>query len=304
MAHTKENHNMGVKADFRFRSSIVAVLAFALASPVWSDTLILRDGSRLSGTLTGADVNSITFTDRRGQTHNYAVRDVDTVQFGDLAPNSGRNQDDYNRRDRGPENANAQDRGPDPNYNRPDSYSRDRDDNQARMERTVLPAGTVLAIRTNERIDARNAAEGQTFVAQVEQDIRDSDGMVAIPRGSDARLITRRVGDDGDITLDIDSVVVQGRRYRVSTTDQELEGRREGLGKNERTGKFVGGGAILGAIIGAVAGGGKGAAIGAAAGAGAGAGAEVITSGKEVRVPAETVLRFRLDHPLHMHLWS
>jgi hypothetical protein len=291
-----------VKADFRFRMLIVAVLAFALALPVWSDTLVLRDGSRLSGTLTGADVNSITFTDRRGQTHNYAVRDVDTVQFGDLASNYGRIQDD--RRYPGSENTNSQDRSPDPNNNRPDSYNRDRDDNQARMERTVLSSGTVLAIRTNERIDAQNAAEGQTFAAQVDQDIRDSDGMVAIPRGSDARLITRRVGDDGDITLDIDSVVVQGRRYRVSTTDQELEGRRDGLGKNERTGKFVGGGAILGAIIGAVAGGGKGAAIGAAAGAGAGAGAEVITSGKEVRVPAETVLRFRLDHSLHMHLWS
>jgi len=226
------------------------------------------------------------------------------VQFGDGGQDSGRNQGDYDGRGPGPENSNVQDRGPDPYNNRPDSYNRSRDDEQSRMERTVLPPGTVIAIRTNERIEARNAAEGQTFVAQVEQDVRDTDGMVAIPRGSDARLITRRVGDDGDITLDIDSVVVQGRRYRVSTTDQELEGRREGLGKNERTGKYVGGGAILGAIIGAVAGGGKGAAIGAAAGAGAGVGAEVMTSGKEVRVPAETVLRFRLDHPLHLHLWS
>jgi len=295
---------MGVKADLKLRASIVLVLAFALASPAWSDTIILRDGTRVSGTLTGADVNSVTFTDRRGQTHNYAVRDVDTVQFGDGGQDSGRNQGDYDGRGPGPENSNVQDRGPDPYNNRPDSYNRSRDDEQSRMERTVLPPGTVIAIRTNERIEARNAAEGQTFVAQVEQDVRDTDGMVAIPRGSDARLITRRVGDDGDITLDIDSVVVQGRRYRVSTTDQELEGRREGLGKNERTGKYVGGGAILGAIIGAVAGGGKGAAIGAAAGAGAGVGAEVMTSGKEVRVPAETVLRFRLDHPLHLHLWS
>ncbi len=66
----------------------------------------------------------------------------------------------------------------------------------------------------------------------------------------------------------------------------------------------MGGGAILGAIIGGIAGGGKGAAIGAVAGGGAGAGAQIMTRGKEVHVPAETVLRFRLDRPLRLHLWS
>ena len=90
----------------------------------------------------------------------------------------------------------------------------------------------------------------------------------------------------------------------MSTVDQELENRREGVGANKRTGQFVGGGAALGAIIGAIAGGGKGAAIGAVAGAGAGAGTQIITRGKEVHVPAETVLRFRLDRPLRLHLWS
>jgi outer membrane lipoprotein SlyB len=104
--------------------------------------------------------------------------------------------------------------------------------------------------------------------------------------------------------LDVESVTVDGRRYRVSTVDQELENRREGVGANKRTGQFVGGGAALGAIIGAIAGGGKGAAIGAVAGAGAGAGTQIMTRGKEVHVPAETVLRFRLDRPLRLHLWA
>jgi hypothetical protein len=140
------------------------------------------------------------------------------------------------------------------------------------MERVVLPVGTEVAVRTNERIDSRDIVEGQTFSAQVEEDIRDTDGSVAIPRGSEARLVTRRVELNGDITLDVDSITVAGRRYRVSTANEELQNRRDGVGANERTGKFVGGGAVLGAIIGAIAGGGKGAAIGAAAGAGAGAG--------------------------------
>ena len=63
---------------------------------------------------------------------------------------------------------------------------------------------------------------------------------------------------------------------------------------------MVGGGAVLGTLLGAIAGGGKGAAIGAVAGAATGAGVQVLTRGKEVRVPAETVLNFRLDQPLYL----
>ena len=134
--------------------------------------------------------------------------------------------------------------------------------------------------------------------------IRDTDGSVAIPRGSDVRLVTRRVEVNGDITLDVDSITMAGRRYRVSTSDEELQNRKPGVGGNARTGKYVGGGEVLSAIIGAIAGGGKGAAIGAASGAGAGAATQIITRGKEVHVPAESVIRFRLDSPLRLRLWS
>jgi len=51
-------------------------------------------------------------------------------------------------------------------------------------------------------------------------------------------------------------------------------------------------------LIGAIAGKGKGAAIGAAVGAASGAGAQVLTKGKEVSVPAETILKFKLDKDL------
>ena len=57
---------------------------------------------------------------------------------------------------------------------------------------------------------------------------------------------------------------------------------------------------MLGTLLGAIAGGGKGAAIGAIAGAAAGGGAQVLTKGHEIRVPAETVLNFRLEEPLHL----
>lgn len=169
----------------------------------------------------------------------------------------------------------------------------------------LLPAGTEINVRTNVSIDSKNAVEGHRYSAEITDDVRDSSGATIIPKGSDAELIIRRMSTGGktgtaDIMVDLDSVTVDGRRYAVNTTDIRERG-RQGLGKNKRTAQMVGGGAALGAVIGAIAGHGKGAAIGAAAGAGAGATAEVLTKGKEVRVPAETLLRFRLDTDLHLN---
>jgi hypothetical protein len=296
---------MSTPFQFKTRSaSIALLLAAAIAMPAWSDTLTLRNGTTFPGTLTSANSNSITFRDRRGGNHRYSVRDVQSVQFGDAPYDSREGQNGYGQ----PGNDNRDDHRDDRGNGNDQGYRNQNQDNggydQARMERVVLPPGTEVALLTNQRIDSRDVVEGQTFSAQLAQDVRDNDGSVVIPRGSDATLVTRRVEGNGDITLDVDSISVGGRRYRVSTEDQELQNRRDGIGGNKRTGQFVGGGAIFGAIIGAIAGGGKGAAIGAVAGAGAGAGTQIITQGKEVHVPAETVLRFRLDRPLKLHLWS
>jgi|GEM_PF-415210 len=163
---------------------------------------------------------------------------------------------------------------------------------------TIIPSGTQLSIRTNEVIDSKTARAGQQFSAVMAEDVRDRSGAVAIPRGSDVALVIRSTEGSG-LVLDIDSLVVRGERYVVSTADLQEKG-RQGVGANKRTAEMVGGGAVLGALIGAVVGGGRGAAIGAAVGAAGGAGAEVLTKGKEVRVPAETVLNFRLDSDLRL----
>ena len=162
----------------------------------------------------------------------------------------------------------------------------------------TVPVGTSINIRTNDTIDLRNASDGRIFTATVERDVLDHDGGIAIPRGAAAELIVRNIRRD-EMALDLESVTVNDRRYIVSTTDQTYEAdRKAGVGKNGRTGKYVGGGAVLGTIIGAIAGGGKGAAIGALAGGAAGAGTQTLTRGKSVHVPSESVLTFRLDQPL------
>ncbi|HZO52921.1 MAG TPA: hypothetical protein VFB63_09400 [Bryobacteraceae bacterium] len=167
----------------------------------------------------------------------------------------------------------------------------------AMAEVRTIGSGTSITVRTNESIDAKKS-DGQIFTAVVDQDVLDANNNVAIPRGSSAELMVRKLSSN-ELTLDLESVTVNGQRYALSAEANELSStRKEGIGTNERTAKYVGGGAVLGAIVGAIAGGGKGAAIGAAAGAGAGAGTQVLTRGKSVKVPSESLLTFRLEQPL------
>jgi hypothetical protein len=159
----------------------------------------------------------------------------------------------------------------------------------------TIDAGTTIQVRTNDHITT-DTANGQVYTAVVDKDVTGTNGRVAIPKGSNVELIARKTSNN-ELALDLDSITVNGRRYGVAA-DENVQGGKEGLGANKRTGKYVGGGAALGAIIGAIAGGGKGAAIGAGAGAAAGAGVQVLTRGKNIDVPAESLLTYRLSQPL------
>ncbi|MDX2152468.1 MAG: hypothetical protein SFV54_17140 [Bryobacteraceae bacterium] len=172
---------------------------------------------------------------------------------------------------------------------------------QAQVDR--VPAGTEVVIRTVDAIDAKHPSDSRIYRGEVERDVLDRNGRVVIPRGADAELIMRD-SSSSDIVIDLESIAVGGTRYTVDAREESVGAdrseRREGVGANKRTGKYVGGGALLGTVIGAIAGGGKGAAIGAIAGAGAGAAGQTVTRGGSVRLPSESVLTFRLDRPLRV----
>ena len=165
-----------------------------------------------------------------------------------------------------------------------------------------IPSGTSLQIRTTEAIDTQTM-DGRIFTGTLESDVRDTQGHVAIPRGSTAELVVRR-GPDDELVLDLDSVTVHGRRYGVDATRNRIstgvDVRNSGIGANRETARNVGGGALLGAILGAAIGGGDGAAAGAAAGAAVGAGAQILTKGRRVNVPAETLLSYRLQSDMSL----
>ncbi|MGE5114543.1 MAG: hypothetical protein ACM3JB_27090 [Acidobacteriaceae bacterium] len=177
--------------------------------------------------------------------------------------------------------------------------------NQGQM---VIPAGTNLSIRADQNIQAKDVTQGQTYQAEIAQDVMGSNGNIILPRGTPAQLIVVDTNPNNngnnngkDLSLALNSVNVNGRSYYVqSNAVQGGNSDNGGIGMNKRTGKYVGGGALAGAVIGALAGGGKGAAIGAILGGAGGAGAQVLTRGHEINVPAETVLNFKLDQPIYL----
>jgi hypothetical protein len=162
----------------------------------------------------------------------------------------------------------------------------------------TLSEGTEIKVRTDTAVPAKPTA-GAAYTATVSDDVPDTSGNIAIPRGSRARLVATPTNDGKDVLLDLRSVSVNGRRYDLTAGGGGKSTGSSGLGANTRTAKYVGGGAAVGAVLGALLGGGKGAAIGALAGGGAGAGAQVLT-GKKKGIPAETQLSYKLAQPLSM----
>lgn len=247
-------------------ATAMGVCVVSLAAIASADTLILRDGTRITGRVVSIAARMINFENAAGVSQRYNVDRVDALEF---TPASQRNAA-----------ARTGSSGP-------------------RLE--VLPAGTELMVRTAEDIDSSTAVVDQTFSAIVERDIRGESDNVVIPAGSHAVLVVREISSGGvtgspDMMLDMQSMTVSGRRYIVSTTDLKQD-TGTGIGTNRRTAETIGGGAALGTIIGAIAGGKKGAAIGVLVGAAGGAGVQVLNRGKDVRVPAETLLTFRLSAP-------
>jgi hypothetical protein len=244
-------------------ATAMSLCVVSLAAIASADTLIMRDGTRVQGTVVSFAARTITFRHADGVSRRYSTSQVEALEF----------------------------------------LSAERANPRAVSGRSLeAPAGTELVVRTVETIDSRNAGVDQTFSAIVEQVVTNASGRVIVPEGSSAQLMIRQMSSGGatgspEMALDVQSITVNGRKYQVSTTDLTQDS-GTGIGRNKRTAETIGGGAAIGTIIGAIAGGAKGAAIGVLVGAAGGAGVQVLTRGRDVQVPAETVLKFRLDKPV------
>lgn len=165
----------------------------------------------------------------------------------------------------------------------------------------VIPADTVITVRLGQAVGSKISHSGDNFDATVANPL-DVGGRTVIPEGARATGTVAEAAPLGRfkggaiLRLTLDSVTVGGRTYPVQTTAVT----RTEKGKGKRTATMVGGGAGLGALIGGLAGGGKGAAIGAIAGAGAGTAGTAFTGNKEIVIPAESALSFRLAQPVEV----
>jgi hypothetical protein len=162
-----------------------------------------------------------------------------------------------------------------------------------------IPEGTQLDVVLNQSISTAANRAGDPFQATLASPVVVDDKTV-IPKDA---LVTGHIVDArpsghlkgvARLELTLDSVEVNGAAYGIATGDFG----RTGKNHNKRNGVLIGGGAGLGAIIGGVAGGGVGALIGSSVGAGAGTAGAAFTGQKDIRVPAETTLSFRLARPV------
>ncbi|MBS1842655.1 MAG: hypothetical protein JSS69_10615 [Acidobacteria bacterium] len=276
-------------------------------------TVTMRDGSTVTGTVTANSGTELTLAGDDKTTHVVPMTQVKSIEYDDApaaqTADGAANSTGGTSAAPPSEAASAPASSAKPHKRSATSIAKEEAAHEQHYHPTqeeiqtktyVLPAGTKVPVRTEETIDSAKAVEGQTFAAEMADDVVDANGDVVVPRGANAQIVIRSSAKGGrfkgqsDLVLDLQSIAVGGKEYRVSTTDLQEKG-KQGLGANKRTGVFTGGGAALGAIIGAIAGGGKGAAIGAGAGAGAGAVTQIATKGGAIKVPAETVLTFQLD---------
>jgi hypothetical protein len=163
----------------------------------------------------------------------------------------------------------------------------------------TVPAGTELAVRVNQRISVRQAVAGEHFSGEIVEPV-EQNGSVLIPRGTPVQGRIDRAHRRGHfkgrsyLELRLVSMTLNGYQYGLETRDTV----RSKRGKGRRSAGFIGGMTGAGMLIGGIASGGVGLAIGGASGAGAGTLLAGTTGNRDIVIPAESIVHFRLADQL------
>lgn len=169
------------------------------------------------------------------------------------------------------------------------------------VETVVVPAGTTLTVRLGQSLGSKLSTSGQSFTASLASPV-EVGGKAVIPSGAEAHGVVTdakplgRFKGGAVLQIRLNSITVAGAEHSIETSAVT----RAEKGKGKRTAVMAGGGAAVGALIGGLAGGGKGAAIGALAGGGAGTAGAAYTGNKDIVLPAESAVTFKLEAPLEL----
>lgn len=167
------------------------------------------------------------------------------------------------------------------------------------VELITVPPGTPIRIRMIDSINSAVDRTGDIFHASLASPLVVNHKVVA-PAGTNIylRLVQAhsagRFSGRSELRVELYRLMLNGNSYPLISNDYVLKGRS----RSKRSALAIIGGVAAGAAIGALAGGGKGAALGAAAGGGGGAAYEGLTRSKQVKIPSETVLHFKLEQPV------
>ena len=167
-----------------------------------------------------------------------------------------------------------------------------------------IPAGTSLTIRIDQRISVKSSRSGDTFTGEIVEPVLASDNGVLLPKGTQVAGVVdashRRGHFKGRslIELRLTSLTLNGTQYPLETNDLA----RSKKGKGKRSAALIGGGAGLGMLVGGLASGGAGLVIGGLAGGGAGTAVAGLTGNRDIDIPAESIVRFRLADDLVVRL--
>jgi len=163
-----------------------------------------------------------------------------------------------------------------------------------------VPAGTTLAIRINQHISVKTSRAGDRFDGEVVEPVVGANDGVVIPKGTPVGGVVDASHKRGHfkgasiLQLRLTSLPLNGTRYPLATGDLT----RTKKGKGKRSAAFIGGGTGLGMLIGGVATGGTGLLIGGLAGAGAGTAVGGLTGNRDIDIPSESIVRFKLADTL------
>jgi hypothetical protein len=161
-----------------------------------------------------------------------------------------------------------------------------------------VPVGTEIEVRLSSGLNSGKSAVEDRFDATTVAPVSIG-GRTVVPAGSVMRGVVSsvqpatRTNRTSRMTLNFEQITVNGRAYPMrGTLNRVISG--PGL-KGDAT--RAGAGAAVGAVIGGILGGAKGAIAGLLVGGG---GVLAATEGKEIDVPAGTVLRVRVDAPIEI----
>jgi hypothetical protein len=300
----------------KFKAPVyLAILVIAILSvTAFADQIVLKDGAVYSGKFIRGDERTVEFK-VLGRLESFKIANVSQIIFMEPElqtppnPRTSKNLMDSEAPElpadmsdpissipaTQPENPRSVVQPPPPPMN---NTVQSQSDSYSAM---IFPKGTPVVIRTISAIDTDRNRVGDVFEATLE-DAMVWGNQTVFPRGTTVKgriayaKESGKLSGQSQLVLELTDIIANGRTYFLRTSDYTEIGSSRG----NRTAATVGGTAALGAIIGAIAGGGKGAAIGAASGAAVGTGVQVVTRGEVLRIPAETVLEFKLQSALRI----